>query len=87
MNDPIKIIAILAGVFLLLSQFGGLIGDKLSEFLKAIMPEPQNSSAITSDDLGHVLKLAAKLRTQGNDAAAKAAKALLDALITPEPKK
>ena len=87
MNDPVKMIAILAGVFLLLSQFGGIIGEKFSEFLKAVMPERQGTSTITTDDLSTVLRLAAKLRTQGNDAAAKAAKALLDALITPEPKK
>lgn len=87
MNDPVKMFAILAGVLLLLSQFGGQISEKLGSFLKTVMPQPVDSSTVTTDDLSHVLRLTAKLRATGNEAACKAAKALLDALITPEPKK
>lgn len=87
-DDPVKMIAILGGTVLLLSQYGGGIGKWLSETMEAFKPlPPVEVSTITTADLQAVLALANKLRKAGNEPASKAAKALLDALISPEPKK
>jgi hypothetical protein len=82
LNEPIKLLAVVAAVALLLVPYLPAIGKRLRDAFAALPSVPQpTKDDIGTDDLTMVLDLANRLRKDGNAKATELAKQLLDAML------
>ena len=82
LNEPIKLLAVVAAVALLLVPYLPAIGKRLRDAFAALPSTPQpTKDDIGTDDLTMVLDLANRLRKDGNSKATELAKQLLDAML------
>ena len=82
LNDPVKLVAIVGGVVLVTWPYLQPMLVKAVKLARSSFPKTEQLSGV--DDLSFVLGLAERLRKEGREKPAKAAKALLDAMLEPE---
>ena len=82
LSDPVKLVAIVAGIALVTWPYLQPMMVKAAKAVRSSFPKMEQTSGV--DDLSFVLGLAERLRQQGREKPAKAAKALLDAMLEPE---
>lgn len=83
LSDPVKLVAIVGGVALVTWPYLQPMLVKAVKLVRSSFPKMEQPSGGV-DDLSFVLGLAERLRQQGREKPAKAAKALLDAMLEPE---
>lgn len=81
LNDPTRLLAIAAVIGVLVWPYIGQVKEQLHRILSGIRPFPMPKEGIDAQDLAMILDLAARLKKDGNDKAAKVAKQLLDAVL------
>lgn len=84
-EDPVRLAAIAAVVGVFVWPHLGTIQRHVMSMLAAVRPFPLPKTGIDAQDLATILDLAARLKTDGNDKAAKLAKQLLDAVLEAPP--
>ena len=82
LSDPVKLAAIVGGIALVTWPYLQPALVKAVKLARSSFPKTEQPSGV--DDLSFVLGLAERLRQQGREKPAKAAKALLDAMLEPE---
>ena len=82
LNDPVKLVAIVGGVVLVTWPYLQPMLVKAVKLVRSSFQKLEQPSGV--DDLSFVLGLAERLRKEGREKPAKAAKALLDAMLEPE---
>ena len=82
LNDPVKLVAIVGGIALVTWPYLQPALAKAAKAVRSSFPKMEQTSGV--DDLSFVLGLAERLRKEGREKPAKAAKALLDAMLEPE---
>ena len=82
MNDPVKLIAVLAAAALLLAPYLPAVLKRMRSAWASLPSVPVGKEDIGTDDLTMVLDLANRLRRDGNEPATKLARELLDAMLT-----
>lgn len=82
LSDPVKLVAIVGGVVLVTWPYLQPMLVKAVKLVRSSFPKTEQPSDV--DDLSFVLSLAERLRKEGREKPAKAAKALLDAMLEPE---
>lgn len=82
LNDPVKLVAIIAGIALVTWPYLQPALVKVVKLARSSFPKLEQTSGV--DDLSFVLGLAERLRKEGREKPAKAAKALLDAMLEVE---
>ncbi len=82
LNDPVKLAAIVGGIALVTWPYLQPMLVKAVKLVRSSFPKLEQPSGV--DDLSFVLGLAERLRKEGREKPAKAAKALLDAMLEPE---
>ena len=82
LSDPVKLVAIVCGVVLVTWPYLQPALVKAVKLARSSFPKTEQLSGV--DDLSFVLGLAERLRKEGREKPAKAAKALLDAMLEPE---
>jgi len=87
-NDQAKLLAVIAAVVLIASQYLPQLVGMLRKAWASLPSMPKKDTGIVAEDLAMVLDLANRLKIDGNDRASIAAKQLLDAMLdVPEVKK
>jgi hypothetical protein len=82
MSDPVRILAVLAAVAVLVVPYLPAIGRRLAKIWQSLPSAPLSpANGIGVDDLTYVLGLANRLRLDGNEQATDLAKQLLDAML------
>ena len=81
LNDPTRLVAIAAVIGVLVWPYIGQMKEQLHKMLSGLRPFPMPKENIDAQDLAMILDLAARLKRDGNDKAAAAAKQLLDAVL------
>jgi hypothetical protein len=81
LSDPIRLVAIAAVIGVLVWPYIGQARAQLHRMLSGLRPFPMPKEGIDAQDLAMILDLAARLKKDGNDKAAKIAKQLLDAVL------
>ena len=82
MNDPVRILAVIAAVAVLVVPYLPAIGKRLAKLWQSLPPAPAApANGIGVDDLTYVLGLANRLRLDNNEKATGLAKQLLDAML------
>lgn len=82
LSDPVKLVAVVAGIALVTWPYLQPALVKAVSLARSSFPKLEQPSGV--DDLSFVLGLAERLRKEGREKPAKAAKALLDAMLEPE---
>lgn len=82
MNDPVKLVAVLAAAVLLLAPYLPAVLKRMRAAWASLPSKPVGNEDISTDDLTMVLDLANRLRRDGNEPATELAKQLLDAMLT-----
>lgn len=85
LSDPVKLVAIAGGIVLIAWPYLQPMLAKAMKAMRSSFPKTERSDSV--DDLSFVLGLADRLRKEGREKPARAAKALLDAMLEPEPTK
>lgn len=81
LSDPTRLVAIAAVIGVLVWPYLGQAKEQLHRLLSSLRPFPSPKEGIDAQDLATILDLAARLKKDGNDKAAKVAKQLLDAVL------
>ena len=82
MNDPVRILAVIAAVAVLVVPYLPAIGKRIAKAWQSLPSAPvAPAHGIGVDDLTYVLGLANRLRLDGNERATDLAKQLLDAML------
>ena len=82
MNDPVRILAVIAAVAVLVLPYLPAIGKRIATAWQSLPAAPAApANGIGVDDLTYVLGLANRLRLDGNEKATDLAKQLLDAML------
>ena len=82
MNDQAKLLAVIAAAVLIGSQYLPQIVSMLRKAWASLPSMQRKDTEIGPNDLALVLDLANRLRVDGNEKAAVAAKQLLDAMLS-----
>ena len=81
LSDPVKLVAIAGGIVLIAWPYLQPMLAKAMKAMRSGFPKTERDGV---DDLSFVLGLADRLRKEGREKPARAAKALLDAMLEPE---
>ena len=82
MSDPVRILAVIAAVAVMVVPYLPAIGKRLAKMWQLLPSAPKApANGIGVDDLTYVLGLANRLRLDGNEKATDLAKQLLDAML------
>jgi hypothetical protein len=82
MSDPVRILAVIAAVAVLVVPYLPAIGKRIAKLWQSLPSAPAApTNGISVDDLTYVLGLANRLRLDGNEKATNLAKQLLDAML------
>ena len=82
MSDPVRMLAVIAAVAVLVVPYLPAIGKQLAKLWQSLPSAPATpANGIGVDDLTYVLGLANRLRLDGNEKATDLAKQLLDAML------